>query len=198
MEIDPAVTRTAQAHFGLQDAEATIYHQDGRQYFLEKETEYDIVIMDAFGSSSIPFHLVTEESFALIKEHLSAGGVLAMNVQSVGWRDQIVLSLAATAQRQFRHVIALPIAEPPDQLGNMILLASDRPLTLASDLPLPDYRVSPEYNRAHAWDQQFVVDTAGVLVLTDELNPVDVWSENVNLVSRRKLHEFLGQRRVAW
>ncbi|MBK7140449.1 MAG: hypothetical protein IPH75_00035 [bacterium] len=60
---------------------------------MENRTEYDIVIMDAFGSSSIPFHLVTEESFALIKEHLSAGGSTRMKA---GWRDQ---RAEPTAQR---------------------------------------------------------------------------------------------------
>lgn len=198
VEIDPVVTKMAKAHFGLQHAEATVYHMDGRQYFLENRMSYQIIIMDAFGSSSIPFHLVTKEAFSLAKQHLASDGILAMNVQCVGWRDQIVLSLAATANQVFSNVFALPIAEPPDQLGNLILLASDRKLELASELPQPEYRVSPEYNRVHAWDNRFVVDTTGVLVLTDELNPVDVWSENVNLVSRRKLHEYLADRQIAW
>ncbi len=198
VEIDPVVTKLAKAHFNLMDADAEIIHMDGRQFLLSTDATYQVVIMDAFGSSSIPFHLATEESFGLIRQHLTDDGILAVNVQCVGWHDQIVHSLAATANRVFAHVYALPIAEPPDQLGNLILLSSDRDLNLATDLPQPSYRVSPEYNRAHAWDNRFVVDTSGVLILTDELNPVDVWSERVNLASRRKLHEYLKGKPLAW
>lgn len=198
VEIDPAVTQMAKTYFGLLDSDANIYHMDGRQFLLGSQSTYDVIAMDAFGSSSIPFHLVTAEAFRLIKSRLAPNGIVAINVQCVGWRDQIVLSLATTANSVFRNVVALPIAEPPDQLGNLVLMASDRELSLAADLPRPSYRVSPEYNRAHAWDNQFRVDTTGIAVLTDDLNPIDVWSERVNLVSRRKLHEYLADRQIAW
>jgi hypothetical protein len=110
----------------------------------------------------------------------------------------IVKSLAATAGRQFKHVIVLPIAEPPDQLGNLILLASNRSLSLEKELPVPMDRFSPEYDRAHSWDNRFEVNVKGITVLTDDLNPVDIWSERVNLVSRRELHAFLNERGTAW
>lgn len=198
VEIDPAVTRIAKAHFGLEDDQATIYHVDGRQYLIGCYKTYDAIIMDAFGSSSIPFHLVTEEAFALVRSRLVPRGIVAVNVQCVGWHDPIVSSLAATLNRQFAHVLALPIAEPPDQLGNLVLLASDRELVMYADLSLPDYRFSAEYDRAHAWDNRFTVDTTGVMILTDDKNPIEVWSERVNLVSRRQLHEALRDRRIAW
>ena len=50
----------------------------------------------------------------------------------------------------------------------------------------------------HAWDNRFEVDPEGVRVLTDDLNPVDVWSERVNLASRKGLHEYFGSGGLAW
>ncbi len=198
VEIDPTVTQVAREYFGLEEAEAHVYDMDGRQFLITHDKTYDIIIMDAFGSSSVPFHLVTAEAFGLIRSRLSPGGILAMNIQAVGWRDVIVASIAATANRQFEHVTVLPIAEPPNQLGNLVLLASSRELNLEKELPPPPSRFSAEYDRVHAWDNRFQVDVAGVPVLTDDLNPIDVWSERVNLASRKELHEFFGEGGVAW
>lgn len=198
VELDPAVTRIANDYFGLGIDPATVHHLDGREFLRESDKSWDVIVMDAFGSSYIPFQLVSDEAFALMKARLTPRGILAVNVQCVGWRDPIVLSLAATVNRHFAHVLALPIAEPPDQLGNLVLLASDRDLVLYSDLPLPDDRFGAEYDRAHAWDNRFTIDTTGVLRFTDDLNPIGVWSERVNLVSRRQFHEYLRDHPVAW
>ncbi|RME27324.1 MAG: hypothetical protein D6800_05235 [Candidatus Zixiibacteriota bacterium] len=190
VEIDPAVTQIARKYFDLSDDDPKIYTMDGRRFLITHQDRYRLIIMDAFGSSSIPFHLVTKESFALIKSHLSEDGVLAMNVEAVGWDDPIVRALAVTAEQVFAHVTVLPIAEPPNQLGNLVLFASDRELTLTKDLPVPGYRFSAAYDRAHAWDNRFEVKPGDGQVLTDDLNPIDVWSERVNLVARRQLHAF--------
>ncbi|MEW5875729.1 MAG: fused MFS/spermidine synthase [Candidatus Zixiibacteriota bacterium] len=198
VEIDPVVAEVAVSHFGLWPSEATIYEMDARQYLITHDKRYDLIVMDAFGSSSIPFHLVTVEAFALLRDHLTTGGVIALNIEAVGWEDIIVRSLAVTLGRQFKHVSVLPIAEPPDQIGNLILLASDRALELPEEPPVPHDRFSAEYHRAHAWDNRFEVDAEGVPILTDELNPIDVWAERVNRVARRDLHRFFAQRGLSW
>jgi spermidine synthase len=198
VEIDPTVTAVAYDYFGLEPAEAKVVLRDGRRFLVEHDETYDLIILDAFGSSSIPFHLVTEESFGLVKSRLKPRGLLALNVESIGWHDPIVHSLSATLARQFAHVLALPIAEPPNQLGNVILLASDRELELADEPPVPTSRFSAEYDRAHAWDNRFEVNVAGVPVLTDEHNPVDVWAERINLASRKNLHDYFGSQGPSW
>jgi spermidine synthase len=197
VEIDPAVTRVARAYFGLRDGEAVVHHMDGRRFFGTTAETFDLVIMDAFGSSSIPFQLVTRESFALIRSRLAPDGILAMNVEATAWHDILVHSLAATMQDVFKHVVALPMAEPPNTVGNLVLLASDRSLELENEPPVPMDRFSPEYNRAHAWDNRFEVDPKGAPVLTDDHNPVDVWAEQINLAARRRLHEQFDSG-VSW
>ncbi len=197
VEIDPVVTRMAREHFGLEDKEATVYHMDGRAFLQTTGETFDVVIMDAFGSSSIPFHLVTREAFALIRSRLVPNGILALNVEAAEWHDILVHSLAATMEEVFQNVVALPMAEPPNTLGNLVLLASDRPLEPRYELPVPMDRFSGEYNRAHAWDNRFEVDPKGVPVLTDDHNPVDIWAERVNLAARRILHEEFDPE-VSW
>jgi spermidine synthase len=197
VEIDPVVTRMAREHFGLEDEDAAVHHMDGRAYLKTTGATFDIVIMDAFGSSSIPFHLVTREAFALIRSRLAPDGLLALNVEASGWHDALVHSLAATLRGVFENVVVLPMAEPPNTLGNLVLLASDRSLEPPYEPPVPLDRFSREYNRAHAWDNRFEVDPAGVPILTDDHNPVDVWAERVNLAARRVLHEEF-EPQVGW
>ena len=41
-------------------------------------------------------------------------------------------------------------------------------------------------------------DTDGVPALTDDRNPVDLWTEEINLVERRKLNEYFKDFDVLW
>ncbi|MFO7653094.1 MAG: fused MFS/spermidine synthase [Candidatus Krumholzibacteriia bacterium] len=198
VEIDPAVTRLARQYFGFGPQDARVHHLDGRRYLQETVHRYDLVILDAFGSGAIPFHLVTREAFAAVADILTPGGVVALNIWAVGWHDVIVPGVTATLETSFEHVLALPTVEPPDQLGNLIMLASDRELDLVEEPPVPEYRFSAAYDRAHAWDNRFRPDTEGVAVITDEHNPVDLWSDRINLVARRHMHAYFAERGVTW
>jgi hypothetical protein len=129
--------------------------------------------------------------------------VLALNVEAVGWQDELVKSLGATLRTLFPHVLALPIDEPPNRLGNLILLASDREMEISDDqLGHPVDWLSDEYLhwrvvlRNHAWDNRFVPE--GGQVLTDDLNPSDLWAERINLAARKDLHTLFGHDIASW
>jgi len=198
VEIDPVVSEVALAWFGLRPEETVIHHMDGRQFLLQNEQPFDLVILDAFGSSSIPFHLITTEAFALTRSRLAPGGVLAMNLESIGWHDIIVHSVAATLGEVFTHVKVLPMEEPPSEFGNIILLASDNPLALDAELPVPQQRWSLAYNQSHAWDNSFTVPRGSAPLITDDLNKVDIWSNRINLASRKQLHDYFGTGYLDW
>ena len=154
------------------------------------EESYDVILLDVFGSSSIPFHLVTEESCGLIASRLNPGGVVAINVEACGWRHMIVRSIAATLQEHFATVLAVPTTETADALGNVILFAGQRPFELSME-------EEEVFNNPH-WSQRFVPDTQGVRVLTDDLNPVGLWSEETNHVARRELHDYFEDGQLSW
>lgn len=205
VEIDPAVARVAREQFGLARADATVYEEDGRRFLDTHATRYDAVILDAFGSSAIPFHLVTQEAFALIASRLDEGGVLAINVEAVGWHDPIVARFVATLRRSFPHAVALPISEPPNSLGNLILLASQRPLEFPEDRLERPYAYLPQpylhwcsIQKNHAWNNRFEPPIDGVRPFTDDLNPVDLLAETVNVAARKSLHESESLRGVSW
>jgi spermidine synthase len=195
VEIDPDVARLAPAYFGLKTNEATIYTMDGRRYLKETTKKYDIILIDAFGSSSIPFHMVTAEAFRICRTRLQPDGVLAINVWAIGWNDRIVQSLAATLRSEFKEVVALPIAEPPDRLGNVVLMASNRKLDLKREVERDywdrEYRYGPKYQRVHAWDNRYAPDPDGAEIVTDDRNPVDMWSETINYAARKELLSWM-------
>lgn len=206
VEIDPVVTEAAREYFGLDPSEAEIFHMDGRRFLFNRERKYDLIIMDAFGSSSIPFHLVTEESFGLIASRLKEDGILAINIEAIGWKDQIVKSLTTTLKRHFNEVVALPISEPPNTLGNIVLLASRRQHLAFPDQMLArpiDYLRDPYMHwyilqMNHAWDNRFVPETDRNFILTDDLNPVDLRAEEINNIARKQLHTYFGEDGLSW
>ena len=205
VEIDRAVVAIAEQFFSLSVDSANVSVMDGRQFLLTTHRTYDLIVMDAFGSSSIPFHLVTREMFELVKAHLVPGGVFAMNTETREWNDILIRSLAATVGTQFGHLVALPTAEPPNTLGNVVLLASDRELEIDEEalgnpyeyLPYP-YRHWTVVERNHAWANRFVPDMRGVPVLTDDRNPVSLWSEAINWEARNRIRGSFSWHRLTY
>ena len=83
-EINPQVIEVAQSEFTyLKDSKATVETvlADAR-LSLERETprNFDVLVIDAFSSDSIPVHLVTDEAMTVYLKHLSPGGVIAFHV----------------------------------------------------------------------------------------------------------------------
>lgn len=202
VEIDGEVVRLAREYFGLQEQDAAVSIMDGRQYLAATGRSYDVVLLDAFGSSSIPFHLTTVEAFRLAASRLKEDGLCAVNLEAVGWKDPLVGLIGGTLREVFPHVLALPMAEPPDRLGNVILLASRRPLEPMreperNNAEDPNWRYGPGYARVHAWDNAFP-PPKGYPLLTDDRNPVELFAEPVNRAARAVLHEYFGGRVAAW
>jgi spermidine synthase len=204
VEIDPEVVTMAREHFDLEDA-ARVFVMDGRRFFREHDDRYDLIVLDAFGSSSIPFHLVSREAIALMANRLSPDGLLVMNVESVGWNDPLVAALFKTMGTSFENVAALPTAEPPNALGNVILMAAHRPLEFDENrLGRPFNFLADDFQhwscvqRNHAWNNRYAPVTKSAPIFTDDLNPVDVMAERINLAARRSLHANAALAGSAW
>lgn len=192
VEIDPVIVRLAYELFGLRADDATVFTMDGRRYLQETSKTYGIILIDAFGSSSIPFHMASLEAFQHCRSRMTPDGVLAINIWTRGWNDPMVRHITATLRRVFPEVFVLPIAEPPDKLGNLVLIASPQTVALRKDVERdywdPEYRFGPKYQRVHAWDNRFYPDLTGAEIITDDRNPVDVWSESIGYAARKEMH----------
>jgi spermidine synthase len=93
----------------------------------------DLVVGDAFGARSAPWHLATVEFVDEVRRVLRPGGVYLLNVIDNDPRALVAAQIATLASR-FPHVMALA---GPEQLrrgggGNVVLVAADRPLDIAA------------------------------------------------------------------
>ncbi len=83
-EINPQVVAVANSEFTfLADSGANIEHVLGdARLAMEREPpqNYDVLVIDAFSSDSIPVHLITREALAVYARHTKRGGVIAFHV----------------------------------------------------------------------------------------------------------------------
>ncbi|HET9664292.1 MAG TPA: fused MFS/spermidine synthase, partial [Burkholderiales bacterium] len=83
-EINPQVVQIARSEFTFltaSGAETQTVLGDARLN-MEREPpqEYDILVIDAFSSDSIPVHLITREAMAVYLRHMKPDGVIAFHV----------------------------------------------------------------------------------------------------------------------
>jgi hypothetical protein len=173
VEIDPAVVEVAEKNFTfLSDCKSKtaprIIVGDGRLELGKlKGEKFDMLVMDAFTSDSIPTHLITSEAFALYLDHLNPGGVVAVNVSNryFNLRDTI----AATV-----HTLGLKAAFAPGifKKGEMLFYGANslwmvvtRPAVSFAPLPKPRWgEVTPPEN-VSAWTDNYT-DLFNTLTLT--------------------------------
>lgn len=181
LELDPMLVTVAVEQLGLVvDDDLTVTVGDARLTLAEvPERSMDLVIGDAFGGVSVPWHLTTREFITLVKARLRPGGTYALNMIDYG-----PLSFArahlATMAAVFEHVAVLA---PPSRLqgssgGNFILVASDTPIDVAAMLAHNGLRGDDESGLSDLFASPGLgVDLAGFLagadVLRDDHAPVD-------------------------
>lgn len=174
-EIDRGVADVALERVGVEIGEAVeVRVEDGRLGLRRLADEsHDLVVGDAFGGVSAPWHLATREAVAEVDRVLREDGVYVANLIDHG-----ALSFAraelATLAGTFEHVALA--AEPAtvtraeDAGGNLVALASDRPLDAAAWQDRID-------RRGTGWrvisGRELATWVDGAAVLTDDLAPVD-------------------------
>ncbi len=136
VEIDPVVVDVARTYFWLpEDERSRVFVEDARRYVQRTDEIYDIVIVDAYYSDSLPFHLTTQEFLAEVKAVLAPDGVLAYNVISApeGYRSKLFRSMYRTANTVWDRLWVFPIGLAKDgnteSNRNIIVLATDSKLT---------------------------------------------------------------------
>jgi SAM-dependent methyltransferase len=131
----------------------------------------DVVVGDAFGARSVPWHLATAEFVADIHRVLRHDGIYVLNVID---RDpwSLLSAEVATLAHKFPHVALLA---RPEQLargggGNAVIVASDLPIDVAALAERAAVRGEPASVLDGAAALRFAGDAP---VLIDDWAPVD-------------------------
>ena len=102
VELDPGVIALAKKYFGARAAKGyRIQRGDARVFLKRNPQPHDMILVDAYRSDRVPFHLATREFFRLARARLTEGGVLAMNL-TAGTR--LAPSVVATLRTVFEQV----------------------------------------------------------------------------------------------
>jgi spermidine synthase len=81
VEVDPGVIKAAKTYFGLRETDRMRYPAGDGRVFLNRNSElYDLILLDAYRGGYVPFHLLTREFYALVKQRLTPAGAAAFNV----------------------------------------------------------------------------------------------------------------------
>jgi len=93
VEIDPALYEVAKEHFNYKDRDnLALYFEDARTFVNQSKNQYDVIIVDVYGDTSVPFSLLTKEYGEEINKLLSPKGAVIVNAigsQSGPCRDVI-------------------------------------------------------------------------------------------------------------
>jgi spermidine synthase len=134
VEIDPDVVAVAKDYFGVtDDPRMRTFMMDGRSFFRDAGT-YDVVILDAYSKTYVPFHLMTLEFFESLDEHLAPGGVVVSNLISslIGDTSDLLKAEVNTIAGVLPQIYLFPTRSGQlSLLQNIILVATKSPLRLS-------------------------------------------------------------------
>ena len=107
VEIDEKITDLSTTYFGLPD-DIPVITYDGRAYLNVITDTYDVIMVDAYQDITIPFQMSSQEFFTLVRNHLKDDGVMVVNMNMRGTKenatDDINAYLADTIASVFPYI----------------------------------------------------------------------------------------------
>ncbi len=175
LEVDPKLVSFDQKQLGLRLAsDLRAANGDGRQNVRRQPTaSWDVVIGDAFGGQTVPWHLATREMTKDIQRVITPGGLYVLNVIDSP-PQRFIKAEITTVKSVFSYVAVLSYPDAFSGIGgaNFVVVASDSPLPLAkiSDSLASEFAtlsmVMFEGKKLEAY-------VGHARILTDEFGPVD-------------------------
>jgi spermidine synthase len=175
VELDPGVIDAAKSYFGIREtSKSRFFESDGRVFLNRHSERYDLIIVDAFSGSYIPFHLMTKEFYGLLRDRLAPHGVAAFNIlPGTKLYDSNIQTLKTVFDRlDLYHsggddaVIAIAPLDP---------VADAETLKQKADAAQERYKFRFDVAKlAGAWRIELPKELKGEL-LTDDFAPVNVY-----------------------
>jgi spermidine synthase len=164
LEIDPEVVGIGKEFFSLnEDNRTEIVINDARRYVRTHDAAYDLVVIDVFRGASPPYHLATKDFLTELKGKMSPEGIVIINIISplTGQKSALFQSFHSTFSSVFGNVATIPTKDDPENVQNLIMIASDRDLSAFTERNDTLAYLSPVPSRPP---------------LTDELNPIELFT----------------------
>ena len=206
VEINPDVVQVAKDYFGVRDdPRLRIFVEDGRT-FLERSGSYDLIVLDAYSKSYVPFHLMTLEFLESLSGRLNPGGVVVSNLIAsfIGDTSDLMRAEYKTMSSVFSEVyVFYTFSERASELQNLILVATRAPRYSAEALVEAAGKAPQRSDVLTKYSRNLFlqsVSTGDVPLLTDDyapaeslLNPVTLapYEGGEELLTRSLLNPFI-------
>ncbi len=177
VELDPGVIAAGEKYFGLRETDKVRFiDSDGRVYLNRHKDRYDLILLDAFRELGIPFHMLTKEFYALVKDHLTPGGAVASNVAA---NTKLYVSTLMTLRAVFPTVDVYP-DWADSTFAQAIAVAAPSPRPSADALLQRAAALQQQYHfrypLADIVGKRVTKDfSAGGELLTDDFAPADLY-----------------------
>ena len=131
VELDPEVIKLAKDHFNIKEGKQLRLHaQDGRLFLTRTQTQYDIIMLDAYFTDAMPFHLATKQFFELAQKKLTPNGIIVANLISAvtGPSGKIARAFARTLRQVYPQTYIFASRRPDnvslETIQNVIVIAT--------------------------------------------------------------------------
>lgn len=138
VEIDPKLADISREHFNYQDpANVRLIFDDARTYVNKTSKQYDIVLVDVYGDSHVPFSLMTREYGDRINAIVKEDGVVAANMIA-GMEEGCLILLNALDAPYREHFMyaSYAIQDNRQPYANMVVAYSRAARSLPGFQPL--------------------------------------------------------------
>lgn len=182
IEIDSDVINVAKKYFELkEDSRLQIFNDDARQHLSTFEKKYDLIFLDAYASTYVPYHLMTHEFFQTLEKRLEPDGLIVSNfIGSIeGNHSQLVKAVYKTMKETFPVAYVFPTESHPTNVQNVMIVSSNQPydfdriklFEIAKNNPL-NYLVDELSVEEHFYQKS--VDISAAPIITDQRNPLEI------------------------
>jgi spermidine synthase len=176
VEIDPALTDVGRRLFDMRGPNLHVHTADARPFLRDATRHWDVIVVDAYRQPYIPFYLATREFFDEVRDHLTPGGVVLVNVGHPRGSDSLEKVLGATMGAAFGTVLRDPV-----KATNTVLVGSTGEVSPAT-LRAATQRLPPDLAAtAAATAGRLAPALRGGAVYTDDRAPVE-WLIDASIV----------------
>lgn len=136
VEIDPVVRDVALKYFLYKETDnLRTAVEDGRVFLTRSDKLYDLIVLDAYNSNGVPFHLTTREFYETAKARLKPDGMIAANLvgKLMGPEKKLFWATLQAVRKQFGQVYVVgltPDGQVPDTNVLLFATVSDDPFDL--------------------------------------------------------------------
>lgn len=175
VEIDPQVTSLAKKYFELKDnSRLKIYTEDARLFINREKSTYDAIIIDAFNSYVVPFHLTTVEAINRFYNLLNRDGIIIINILSAieGHKSKFFQGEYQSYSAKFPQLFAFAVNHKNNKTitQNIIIVA------LKSRKNIPGTDLNPEISDFLNSKIDIKDKKSEAPLLTDNFSPIEYYS----------------------